>query len=67
MSEEDHHQQRLAHIETKLDEVDRKVDQLDKDISRYRGLVGGVLLTISSVGIFLKMAWEWLSDHVMLR
>jgi len=58
------HQKRLEHIEQQLDEVDRKVDKLDRDISRYRGLIGGVLLTVSSVGIFLKLVWDSLKEHL---
>lgn len=63
MSEEDR-QKRLEHIERKLDEIDEKVDKLDADISRYRGLVGGVLLTISSLGVFIKLAWGYIKDHL---
>jgi hypothetical protein len=63
MSDEDI-QRQLDHLEHAVDEVDRKVDKLDRDISRYRGLVGGVLLAISSVGIFLKLVWEAIKEHV---
>ncbi len=55
---------RLDRLEDKVDRIDDKVDGLDKDLSRYRGLVGGVLLALTAVGTFLKIVWDWAKGQI---
>lgn len=63
MSEED----RLSDIEDKIDELDAKVSAIDKDLTKYRGMVGGVLLVITAIITFVKLSWGFISDHVALK
>lgn len=55
---------RLDQIEDKIDELDRKVDAIDKDLSKYRGMVGGVLLAITAIVTFLKWTWDFFKEHI---
>lgn len=61
--------ERLATLETTLQEhvedeekqlvgLAAKMDRIELELSRYRGTVGGILLTITAVGTFLKMFGE---------
>jgi hypothetical protein len=61
--------ERIASLETKLDahiddeeetlaSVVRKLDRIELEFSRYRGIVGGILIAISAVVTFLKMFGE---------
>ena len=57
--------ERLARIEEKLehlDEIPDKIDELDRELSRYRGFVGGILLAVSAIGAFLKLAGSSIKD-----
>jgi hypothetical protein len=50
--------ERLARIEERLDQLDKideRLDDIEKDLSRYRGLVGGVLLVITALVTFFKL------------
>lgn len=54
---EDH----VASADTRVRQMERiedKLDVLEKDLSRYRGLVGGVLLAVTALVSFFKFAWE---------
>jgi hypothetical protein len=45
---------RLRHMER----IEEKLDVLEADLSRYRGLVGGVLLVVTAVVSFFRIFWE---------
>jgi hypothetical protein len=60
--------ERIASLETKLDghiadeeetlqQVVRKLDRIELEFSRYRGIVGGILIAISAVVTAVKMLW----------
>jgi len=59
MSKDDHEvYERLARIEEKLeqlDDIEDTVRQLDKDLTRYRGVFGGILIAATAVGTAIKM------------
>lgn len=43
-----------------IDSIDGKLDGLLLEMSRYRGLVGGILLVASCIATFIKMVGvEW--------
>lgn len=41
-----------------MERIEDKLDVLEKDLSRYRGLVGGVLLVITALISFFKFFWD---------
>lgn len=41
-----------------MERIEEKLDVLEKDLSRYRGLVGGVLVVVTSVVGFFKLFYE---------
>ena len=66
--------ERLASLETKLDthiedeeetlaRVVKKLDRIELEFSRYRGFVGGILLTFTAVVGFLKMFGGGIIDY----
>ena len=64
MSEQD--DARIQRIEDKLDDLDDKLNSLDKDLTKYRGMVGGVLLVFTAIVTFVKLFWSYLTDHVSI-
>lgn len=65
--------ERIASLETKLDghiadeeetlqQVVRKLDRIELEFSRYRGIVGGILIAISAVVTAIKMLWDPITD-----
>ncbi len=66
MSEESEMYERIARIEVsleRLEEVAEKVDSIEKDLHKYRGLVGGVLVVVTSVITLLKISWGYIKEH----
>ena len=57
---------RFQRIEDKLDDLDAKLNDLDKDLTKYRGMFGGVLLVITALVTFAKLFWSYLEDHVSI-
>jgi hypothetical protein len=58
--------ERIASLETKLDghiedeeetlgRVVKKLDRIEVELTRYRGVVGGILIAASAIVAFLKM------------
>jgi len=41
-----------------MERIEDKLDMLEKDLSRYRGLVGGVLLAFTALVSFFKFFWD---------
>jgi len=41
-----------------MERIEEKLDVLEKDLSRYRGLVGGVLLVVTAIVSFFRIFWE---------
>lgn len=66
MSEEDT-ERRLVEIEHKIDELDAKIDRIDVDLAKYRGMVGGILLVVTAVVAFFKLAWDGIKEHVTFQ
>lgn len=72
MSKETELHERVARIEQQLEDylvrdkersetitaIDEKLDHIDKELSRYRGIVGGILLVVTSVVTFFKFFWD---------
>jgi hypothetical protein len=74
MDNEQHHElrDRVAKVEQRVEDwvvqgntrvrqmerIEEKLDVLEKDLSRYRGLVGGVLVVVTSVIGFFKLFYE---------
>lgn len=64
--------ERIARLETLLEHhvtdeesamaaMDAKLDRIELELSRYRGIVGGILLAVSSIATFLK----FFGDEIM--
>ena len=45
-----------------MERIEDKLDLLEKDLSRYRGLVGGVLLAVTAIVSFFKFFWDDLTN-----
>jgi len=73
MAEKEHEiRDRLAKVEQRVEDhvasadlrtrqmerIEDKLDVLEKDLSRYRGLVGGVLLVVTALVSFFKFFWD---------
>lgn len=72
MSDDHEVHERLARIETRMDHMeamsvgrDAKLDtvlqelkDIDQEFSRYRGVVGGILLVVTAVVSFFKLFWD---------
>lgn len=72
MAEENEIRDRLAKVEQRVEDwvvqgntrirqmerIETKLDVLEGDLSRYRGLVGGVLLVVTAVVTFAKLFYE---------
>ena len=63
----DDEQHRLEVEEDKIKALDPKVSAIDKDLTKYRGMVGGILLVITAVVTFVKLSWGFITDHVTLK
>jgi hypothetical protein len=58
-------EERLKRIEDKLDQIDEKQDHMELELTKYRGMLGGILLAVTAIGAFVKLAWGWLAGHVV--
>lgn len=47
----------ITRLETDIEKLEDKVDNLEREISRYRGIVGGILFVVTAIGTFLKFFW----------
>jgi|19_taG_2_1085344.scaffolds.fasta_scaffold329234_1 hypothetical protein len=56
---------RLKHIEEELAELNKKIDGIDKDLTKYRGMVGGILLVITAIGVFFRLLGGFLKEHIV--
>ena len=46
-----------VHRDEQMATINAKLDRLELDLSRYRGLVGGVLLAVTAIVSFFKFFW----------
>lgn len=46
-----------------MERIEDKLDMLEKDLSRYRGLVGGVLLAVTAIVSFFKFFWDDITNY----
>lgn len=46
-----------------MERIEDKLDLLEKDLSRYRGLVGGVLLAVTAIISFFKFFWDDITNY----
>lgn len=46
-----------------MERIEDKLDLLEKDLSRYRGLVGGVLLAVTAIVSFFKFFWDDITNY----
>jgi uncharacterized membrane protein YjjP (DUF1212 family) len=57
--------ERLARIEERLkqlDDVATQMDEVQRELSRYRGMLGGILLAATAIGAFIKLFGGSIAD-----
>lgn len=69
--------ERLAHVEaevaqlreqhsdllTELRDASKKLDKLNEEMTRYKGMAGGIMLALSCIFAFFKIALPFLGKH----
>jgi hypothetical protein len=54
----------IGRMEGKQNEIVSKQDQILSELSRYKGVAGGVILTVSFLIAVISQTKEWLMRHL---
>lgn len=51
-------------LASSLKDIKSKLESIDKDIVKYKGMIGGITLVLSGVGLVILFFKEWVLKHL---